>query len=95
MHYEYTWQQFKNINYIKKLPLQEQINRYNQYINNLSNQIRLHEIYKNSNSFQSFQSSVAAAGTGGGPDNTIDSDGILLQENNFSILQEDSSYIIL
>jgi hypothetical protein len=51
MHYEYTWQQFKNIGYIRKLPLQEQINRYNQYINDLSNQIRLHEIYKNPNLF--------------------------------------------
>jgi len=70
MYYEYTWPQFKNIDYIKKLPLQEQINQYNQYINYLSNQIRLYEIYKNPNLFQSFQSNTAVAGTGGGPNTT-------------------------
>jgi hypothetical protein len=95
MYHEYTWSQFKNIDYIRKLPLQEQINRYNQYVNDLSNQIRLHEMYKNPNSFQSFQSSTAAAGTGGGPDNVIDSGDTLLQENNFNILYEDESRILL
>jgi hypothetical protein len=52
-------------------------------------------MYKNPNLFQSFQSSTAAAGTGGSPTNIVDSDDTLLQENNFNILYEDESRIIL
>jgi len=36
---EYTWPQFKNLNHIKDLPLQEQISRYRFYLDELSNQL--------------------------------------------------------
>ena len=66
---EYTWQQFQRLESVKKLPLQEQITRYNKYLGELSIQRSLFESYVNANSFQSFQSSVgsSAAGSGGNP----------------------------
>ena len=65
---EYTWQQFKNLDDIRRLPLQEQISRYNRYLGDLSVQRSLVEAYVNPNLFQSFQSNTAnAAGSGGDP----------------------------
>jgi len=66
---EYNWQQFKNFNNIKKLPLQEQIKHYNKYLTDLSIQRNLVEsAYQNANTFQSFQGiSATGAGAGGNP----------------------------
>jgi hypothetical protein len=65
---EYTWQQFQNLEGVKKLPLQEQIKHYNKYLSNLSIQRSLVENYVNQNTFQANQASVAsAAGAGGNP----------------------------
>lgn len=65
---EYTWHQFKNLNDIKRLPLQEQISRYNKYLGDLSIQRSLVENYVNQNTFQANQASAAgAAGSGGDP----------------------------
>ena len=33
---EYTWQQFTSLDYIRKLPLNEQVQKYNQYLYELS-----------------------------------------------------------
>lgn len=33
---EYTWQQFTSLDYIRKLPLNEQVQQYNQYLYQLS-----------------------------------------------------------
>lgn len=35
---EYTWHQFKNLNNVRKLPLNEQVQHYNRYLNDLSTQ---------------------------------------------------------
>ena len=35
---ELTWQQFKNLNNVRKLPLNEQVQFYNRYLNDLSTQ---------------------------------------------------------
>lgn len=65
---EYTWHQFKNLDNIRRLPLQEQITRYNKYLGELSIQRSLIETYVNQNTFQSFQSNASsAAGSGGEP----------------------------
>jgi hypothetical protein len=66
---EYTWQQFQSLGDIKRLPLQEQIRYYNQYLSDLSIQRSLIEsAYQNANQFQSFQGNAAsAAGSGGNP----------------------------
>lgn len=65
---EYTWQQFKNLDSVKKLPLQEQIKHYNKYLSDLSIQRSLVENYINQNTFQANQASAAgAAGAGGDP----------------------------
>jgi hypothetical protein len=63
---EYTWHQFKNIDSIKKMPLQEQISQYHRYLNELSIQRQLFESYQNSNQFQSFQSSAGSGAASGG-----------------------------
>lgn len=63
---ELTWQQFKNLNNVKNLPLQEQTKHYNNYLGNLSIQRSLVESYINQNTFQSSATSVASAAGGGG-----------------------------
>jgi len=35
---EYTWHQFKQLNSVRKLPLNEQVQHYNRYLNDLSTQ---------------------------------------------------------
>ena len=35
---EYTWPQFKTLDGIRRLPLKEQVDHYNRYLNNLSTQ---------------------------------------------------------
>ena len=41
---ELTWQQFKNLNNVRKLPLNEQVQHYNRYLNDLSTQRILAQI---------------------------------------------------
>jgi hypothetical protein len=65
---EYTWPQFKNLEGVKKLPLQEQIKHYNKYLADLSIQRSIIAETISQNTFQSFQgSSAAGAGSGGDP----------------------------
>jgi hypothetical protein len=73
---EITWPQYAQMSHIAKLPLQEQINQYNQYLFQLG-EARMNWItYQNK-----------------GPLEEVEN--FLLQENNFLILQEDGSNLII
>jgi len=80
---EILWPQFIKIERISKLPLNEQVAAYDQYIQDLSIQRQNWINYQNKGPF--------AFGTGSVP---IES-GFLLQEDLFDLLQEDGSNIII
>jgi hypothetical protein len=71
---ELSWPQFTQLYEIAKLPLNEQINQYNQYLYQLS---------------EARTSWLFSQGKGPIPSPTVIENGFLLQENLFNILQED------
>lgn len=79
---EILWPQFKELNHIKILPLNEQTRKYNLYINELTYErnVYLHWL----------------EGHKKGPKKTtIQNVGFLLQENLFDLEQEDNSKIFI
>ena len=78
---EILWPQFTQLNEVRNLPLNEQVNRYNQYLNELQNR-RQHYI----------QQLNWLEGNRGGR-KPVQDVGFLLQEDGFDILQEDGSKI--
>lgn len=76
---ELTWQQFKQLNNIRNLPLNEQVRRYNTYLDNLNNE------YINWLSKQPKGPRPLI------PQET----GFLLQEDLFDLEQEDGSKILI
>lgn len=83
---EILWPQFVQLNEVRSLPLNEQVNRYNQYLNELQNQ-RQHYT----------QQLNWLEGNRGGrkPIPPVQDLGFLLQEDGFNILQEDNNKIII
>lgn len=77
---EILWPKFKTLNEIRNLPLQEQIRKYNIYLEQL-----------NYARFQNWYNSQPK----GDDERVIVSDGFLQQEDLNYILQEDGSYIII
>jgi hypothetical protein len=74
-----SWPQFIQLNEVRNLPLNEQVNKYNRYINEL-NVSRLNWLaYQNKGSLPT------------PPQDT----NFLLQEDGFNILQEDGSKITI
>ena len=85
---EILWPQFVQLNEVRSLPLNEQVNRYNQYLNELQNQ-RQHYTQ---------QLNWLEGNRGGGgikPEQPVQDLGFLLQEDGFNILQEDNNKIII
>jgi hypothetical protein len=80
---EILWPQFVKIERISKLPLNEQVAAYQQYVQDLSIQRQNWLNYQNKGPF--------AFRTGSVP---VES-GFLLQEDLFDLLQEDGSKIII
>ena len=80
---EISWVQFIQLNKVRNSPLNEQVNRYNQYLNELQQQ-RQHYI----------QQLNWLEGNRGGIKPVQDL-GFLLQEDGFDILQEDNNKIII
>jgi hypothetical protein len=80
---EISWPQFIQQVHVKKLPLNEQVKYYNQYIYDLDIARQNWLNYQNKGPF--------AFGTGSVP---IES-GFLLQEDLFNLLQENGSNIII
>jgi hypothetical protein len=76
---EILWPQFVKIEHVSKLPLNEQVAAYQQYLYNLSS---------------ARQDWLAYQGKGGLVPGEIVI-GILAQEDNFDILQEDNSQIFV
>jgi hypothetical protein len=83
---EILWPQFVQLNEVRSLPLNEQVNLYNQYLNELQNQ-RQHYT----------QQLNWLEGNRGGikPEQPVQDLGFLLQEDGFDILQEDNNKIII
>jgi hypothetical protein len=79
---ELLWPQFKELNHVRKLPLNEQVNQYNQYLYDLSIARQSWIIYQNK-------------GPGVELAPTPPVEGFLLQEDLFDILQEDGNKIII
>ena len=77
---EISWPQFAQMSHVAKLPLQEQVTQYNQYL------FQLEEARMNWVDTQS---------KGPIPSPTPIEYGFLLQENLFDLLQEDGSNIII
>ena len=77
---ELSWPQFSQMSYVAKLPLQEQVNSYNQYLFDLSTARQNWIDYQNKGPIP--------------PSIPVES-GFLLQENLFDLLQEDGSNIII
>jgi hypothetical protein len=77
---EISWPQYAQMSHIAKLPLQEQINQYNQYLYQLSEARTSWITYQNKGPIP--------------PPTPIES-GFLLQEDLFDLLQEDGSNIII
>lgn len=77
------WPQFTQLKEVRSLPLNEQVNRYNRYLNEL--QIRRQYYIQQSNWLE---------GSGGGSQ-IVQNVGYLLQENGFEILQENGYKIII
>ena len=79
---ELSWPEFKNLNHIRPLPLNEQVNHYNSYLNELARNRYLYEQW--------------LANQNKGPIlPTIEETGFLLQEDLFDLEQEDGSKIII
>jgi len=82
---EILWPQFVQLNEVRTLPLNEQVNKYNQYINELA--------YKRQCYIQ--QLNWLECSKGGKKKKTIQNTNFLLQEDGFNILQEDGSKITI
>ena len=82
---EILWPQFVKIEHVSKLPLNEQIAAYKQYIYDLDAARQNWLNYQNKGAF-AFSGSVTPT--------PIES-GFLLQEDLFNLLQEDGSNIII
>ena len=81
---ELTWNQFKVLVHIQKLPLQEQVKHFNSYLDNLvSERMQYQNWIQNQNKGKRDRTLV--------PVET----GFLLQEDLFDLLQEDGSNIII
>lgn len=76
---ELSWPQFKSLNEIRNLPLNEQVSKYNQYLYELSEARHSWIIYQNKGPKQL----------------TLQNIGFLLQEDLFDLLQEDGNNIII
>ena len=76
---EYTWQQFTSLDYIRKLPLNEQVQKYNQY---------LYELSEARHNFITYQNK-------GPKRLTLQNVGFLLQEDLFNLQQEDGNNIFI
>jgi hypothetical protein len=79
---EMLWPQFKELNHVRKLPLNEQVNQYNQYLYELSQARMSWIIYQNKGPRRTT------------PTPPVE-EGFLLQEDLFDILQEDGNKIII
>lgn len=77
---EIPWVEFKRIPTISKLPLQEQVRRYNMYMLDLS---------------QAREQWLSTQHEGKSSYTKIQITGVLLQENLFDLLQEDGSQIYI
>jgi len=75
---EILWPQFKELNHIRKLPLTEQVNQYNQYLYELNEARMSWIIYQNK----------------GPKRLTLQNVGFLLQEDLFNLQQEDGNNIL-
>jgi hypothetical protein len=82
---ELLWPHFIQLNEIRLLPVNEQVNRYNEYVNELSKRRNEYISWLEGESRGSILPSQPTQNTGS----------FLLQENNFKILQEDFSNIII
>jgi hypothetical protein len=78
---EILWPQFVQFEHIKPLPLNEQVNQYNQYLFELSMARQSWLAYQNKGDVIETSGSLA--------------EGFLLQEDLFDLLQEDGSKIII
>ena len=76
---EYTWPQFTKLDYIRKLPLNEQVQKYNQYLYELSEARHNFITYQNKGPRSSIPEEI----------------GFLLQEDLFDLLQETGDKIII
>ena len=76
---ELLWPQFKELNHIRKLPLNEQVNKYNQYLYELNEARMSWIIYQNK----------------GPKRLTLQNIGVLLQEDLFDLEQENGSQILI
>ena len=76
---EYTWPQFTKLDYIRKLPLNEQVQKYNQY---------LYELSEARHNFITYQNK-------GPKQLTLQNIGFLLQEDLFNLQQEDGNNIFI
>lgn len=76
---EILWPQFKELNHIRKLPLNEQVKHYNQYLYELNEARMSWIIYQNK----------------GPKPLKLQNIGVLLQEDLFDLEQEDGSKIYI
>ena len=76
---EILWPQFKELNHIRKLPLTEQVEQYNQYLYELNEARISWVIYQNKGPKQL----------------TLQNVGFLLQEDLFNLQQEDGNNIFI
>lgn len=79
---ELSWPEFKNLNHIRPLPLNEQVNHYNSYLNELARNRYLYEQW------------LANQNKGPKP-STLQVIGVLLQEDLFDLEQEDGNKILI
>ena len=82
---ELSWPQFKELNHIRPLPLNEQINFYHSYLNELSRNRYLYSQWL-ANQNKGLRRTTPTP---------LVEDGFLLQEDLFDLLQEDGSKIII
>jgi len=83
---EILWPQFIQLNEVSSLPLNEQVKKYNQYLNELQYQRQCY--------IQQLNWLECSRG-GKKPDEVIQDVGFLLQEDLFDLEQEDGSKIII
>ena len=76
---EILWPQFKELNHIRKLPLTEQVKKYNQYLYELNEARMSWVIYQNK----------------GPKPLKLQNVGFLLQEDLFNLQQEDGNNIFI
>ena len=79
---ELLWPQFKELNHVRGLPLNEQVNQYNQYLYDLNIARQSWNVYQNKGPHSPTPTPPLV-------------EGFLLQEDLFDILQEDGNKIII